>query len=167
MPNSTVKYVSRNQVFRITLSGLMPLTFHYAYMDNNLIESSRIKPVGGSIGGALKTDQNGQLSFDYYHQGGVLADSTPWAESEKLQANLAVSKKMVVANKSVPTLAADFQSTYLSYGSATIKVDVLTDVTFVPTAAIYNEVEVPGPVIRSYRDKIRTRDDYFIGSIGV
>lgn len=151
MSSSTVKYVTRDQVFTMTLSGLMPLTVHYVYMDNNLIASSKIKPQGGNIGDTLKTDQNGQVTFNFYYSGGLMSDSTPWAESEKIQANLAASKKIVVANKSTTTLDIDYTSTYLSYASITIKVDVATSTTFIPTAAIYQTVEVPGPVITQTR----------------
>jgi len=151
MSSSTVKYVTRDQVFTMTLSGLMPLTVHYVYMDNNLIASSKIKPQGGSIGDALKTNQNGQVTFDFYYSGGLMSDSTPWAESEKIQSNLAASKKIVIASKSISTLDTDYESTYLSYASITIKVDVATSTSFIPTAAIYQTVEVPGPVITQER----------------
>ena len=151
MASSTVRYVTRDQVFTMTLSGLMPLTVHYVYMDNNLIASSSIKPEGGRLEDVLKTDLNGQVTFDFYYTGGLLADSTPWAESEKIQASLAASKRIVVASKSISTLDSDYTSTYLSYATTAIKVDVATGTTFIPTAAIYNYVEVPGPVITQDR----------------
>ena len=113
MASSTVRYVTRDQVFTMTLSGLMPLTVHYVYMDNNLIASSSIKPEGGRLEDVLKTDLNGQVTFDFYYTGGLLADSTPWAESEKIQASLAASKRIVVASKSISTLDSDYTSTYL------------------------------------------------------
>jgi len=151
MASSTVKYVTRDQVFTMTLSGLMPLTVHYVYMDNNLIASSSIKPEGGRLSDVLKTDLNGQVTFDFYYTGGLLADSTPWAESEKIQASLAASKRIVIASKSISTLDVDYTSTYLSYATIAIKVDVATQTSFIPTAAVYNYVEVPGPVITQDR----------------
>ena len=152
MSTSTVKYITRDQVFRITLSGLMPLSIHYAYMDNKLISSGNIKPVGGLLGSNLKTDLNGQLEFDFFYNGGLLGDTTPWAEAEKIQASLAASKKIVVASKSISILDTDYATTYLSYASTMIKVDVATDEKVIPTAAVFQYVEVPGPVIRKTRN---------------
>lgn len=151
MSSSTVKHVARDQVFTMTVSGLMPLTIHYVYMDNNIIASSKIKPQGGNIGDPLITDRNGQVIFNFYYDGGILSDSTPWAESEKIQASLVASKKIVVASKNIASLDADYTSTYLSFSSTTIRVDVVTSTTFIPTAAIYQTVEVPGPVITQVR----------------
>lgn len=146
MSSTTVKYITRDQKFLITLSGLMPLTVHFAYIDGKLIASSSIKPIGGSLGNQIKTDRNGQVSFEYYYTGGVLADTTPWAEAQKIQANLAAAKRIVVGNQSQTTLDVNYALNFLSYATTIISVDILTSRNETTPAAIIQYVEVPGPV---------------------
>lgn len=146
MASTTVRYVTNDQRFLIELSGLMPLTVHYAYIDNNLISSSDIKPIGGSLGNQIKTDRNGQVSFEYYYRGSVLADYTPWAEAQKIQANLANIKRVVIGNRSASTLDPNYVSNFLSYTTAVINVNVLTSSHETTPAAIIKYVEVPGQV---------------------
>ena len=147
MSSTSAKFLIRDQVFRIALSGLMPLTIHYAYKDLELIASSNIKPVGGALGDPIKTNINGQVSFDYYFNGGLLRDTTPWAEAQKYESMLATPKAIVVSNRSSASLDPLWSTTHLSVASTTITVDVLTNNTYKPTAAVYNYIEVPGPVI--------------------
>ena len=150
MASTTVKHIARDQKFLITLSGLMPLTVHFAYIDGKQIASSSLKPVGGSLGGALKTDRNGQISFDYFYASTVLSDTTPWAEAQKIQAGLIASKRIVVGNQNQSTLPVDYQKNFLSYATTTISVDVLTSTNETTPAAIikYNEI----PNIKYYYD---------------
>jgi hypothetical protein len=143
MASKTAKYLTRDQVFRITLSGLMPLTVHYVYFENNLVASSNLKPLGGVIGDQIKTDTNGQVTFDYYCNGGTVVDTTPFDEAQKLAAKISTPKQLTVANRSSATLAADYQTTYLSYASTLINVNTLVSTTTRQVAAIYQTVEVP------------------------
>lgn len=122
MANTTVKYLTRDQVFRITLSGLMPLTVHYVYFENNLVAASSIKPIDGKLGDPIKTDKSGQITFDYYNNGGTVLDTTPFEQAQALAIKLANPKQITVANKSTSVLAADYQTTYLSYASTVIAV---------------------------------------------
>jgi len=126
MASKNIKYITRDQVFRVTLSGLMPLTTHYVYYENNLVQGSNIKPLGGSLGDPIKTDASGQATFDYYNNGGVVLDTTPFDQAQSLATKLASPKQITVANKSSATLAADYQTTYLSYASTTIFVETIT-----------------------------------------
>lgn len=121
----TIKYLTRDQVFRIDLNGLMPLTYHYVYFEGQLVPSSNLKPIGGNIGDAIKTDENGMVSFDYYNNAGTVLDTTPYEQAQKLAGAFASTKQIVVANRSSATLAADFRDTYLSYAVTTINVSII------------------------------------------
>ena len=143
MASKNSKYLTRDQVFRVTLNGLMPLTTHYVYYENNLVAASNIKPVGGSLGDPVKTDKSGQVSFDYYINGGVVLDTTPFEQAQSLATKLANPKQLTVANKSASILAADYQTTYLSYASTTIGVNTSTEETIASVAAIFQTVEIP------------------------
>ena len=143
MASKNAKFLTRDQVFRITLSGLMPLTVHYVYFENNLVASSNLKPLGGVIGDQIKTDTNGQVTFDYYCNGGTVVDTTPFDEAQKLAAKITTPKQLTVANRSSATLTADYQTTYLSYASTLINVNTLVSTTTRQVAAIHQTVEVP------------------------
>lgn len=143
MASINSKYTTRDQSFRITLSGLRPLTTHFVYYENNLVAAANIKPVGGTLGAPVVTDASGQVAFDYYVNGGLVLDSTPFEQAQALATKLASPKQVTVANKSVSTLPADYQSTYLSYASTMIAVNVTTTNTTDVVAAIYKTVDVP------------------------
>lgn len=142
MASKTEKFVTRDQVFRITLSGLMPLTVHYVYFENNLVASSNLKPLGGVLGDPIKTDSSGQVTFDYYNNAGTVVDTTPFDEAQKIAARLSTPKQLTVANRSSATLAADYQTTYLSYATTMINVNTLTSTTTRQVAAVYKTVEL-------------------------
>jgi hypothetical protein len=140
MASTTIKYLTRDQVFRITLSGLMPLTVHYVYFENNLVAASNIKPLGGNLGDPLKTDASGTVVFDYYNNNGVVLNTTPFDQAQSLAAKLANGKQITVANKSKSVLDADYQSTYLSYASTVIDVITTTSTSTVQVDPIYQVV---------------------------
>lgn len=143
MASKSAKYLTRDQVFRISLSGLMPLTTHYMYYENNLVAATDVKPVGGNIGDPLKTDASGMVSFDYYNNGGVQLDTTPFEQAIALSTRLLNPKQIVVANRSANTLPADYTSTFLSYAATTIRVDTLTTESTASVDAIFKTVEIP------------------------
>lgn len=143
MASKTLKYLSRDQVFRITLSGLMPLTVHYMYYENNLVASSNIKPVGGNLGDPIKTDASGMISFDFYCNGGVQLDTTPYEQALSLSTKLVNPKQVTVANMSVATLPEGYETTFLSYASTMIRVETTTSETTVSVAAVIDYVENP------------------------
>jgi hypothetical protein len=143
MATTNSKYLTRDQVFRVTLSGLMPLTTHYVYYENNLVASSNIKPVGGSMGDPVKTDRSGQVAFDYYNNGGVVLDTTPFEQAQNLATKLSNPKQITVANISTSVLPANYTTTYLSYASTMVAVNTTTKTTTVAVAAIYQTIETP------------------------
>ena len=151
MASKNSKYITRDQVFRITLAGLMPLTLHYLYFENNLVSAANIKPVGGVLGDPIKTDSSGQISFDYYNNGGTVLDTTPFEQAQALAGKLASAKQVVVANRSVATLDADYESTYLSYAGTLINVNVTTSETTIAATATVSAVikaaETPEPPV--------------------
>lgn len=143
MASKTSKYIARDQVFDCVVLGLMPLTRHYVYFENILVPNTNIQPNVGKIGEPVVTDSSGTLAFKFYYNGGTVLDTTPFEEAQSLATKLVSAKQLVVANKSVASLPADYRSTYLSYAVRTIDVNVTTEPTTETPAAIYKTVEVP------------------------
>ena len=120
-----VKFAAREQAFRITLTGLLPLTFHWLYLEGQLVSNSKVKPVGGTIGSTIKTDASGTARFDYYYDTGLPLATTPFEEAQNLQTLVAGDKQIVIANKSITTLDSNYRETYFSYAISSIKVEVV------------------------------------------
>lgn len=119
-----IAFVAREQSFRITVSGLQPTTTHYVYFERQLVDATKLKPVGGKIGDALATDANGKLTFDYYYDSGLPASQSTVTEARRLAALIAGRKELIITHKSTSVLPSDFESTYLSYVKTFIEVQV-------------------------------------------
>ena len=143
MASKSSKYVARDQLFELSVSGLMPLTTHYLYFENNLVLAQNIKPFTKKLGDPIITDNNGQAFVSFYFNGGTVLDTTPFEQAQSLATKLASAKQIVIANKSVATLPDDYAETYLSYAIATIGVNITTQETTESVAAIFKTVEVP------------------------
>lgn len=153
MASKSSKYIARDQSFFVRITGLKPLTTHYVYFENNLVAAENIKPFNSyqsstwgqpqTLGTPVVTTENGWCSFVYYFNGGTVLDTTPFEQAQNLATKLVSAKQITVADKSTATLPADYQSTYLSYATVTIGVNVTTEETTASVAAIYKTVEVP------------------------
>lgn len=115
-----VNFITRDQVFNIKLTGLMPRTVHYLYVETKLQPASVCKPYGKNLGDALITDDNGQLTFDYYYSSGLGTADTLLATAQQQAASIAGNKQIVVGNQSVATLPSDYLKTFLSSATSSI-----------------------------------------------
>lgn len=115
-----VNFITRDQVFAITLTGLMPRTVHYLYVESQLQPASVCKPAGKNLGDTLISDNNGKLVFDYYYSSGLGTGDTLLATAQAQAASIAGTKMIVVGNQSVATLPSDYKKTFLSSGTSSI-----------------------------------------------
>ena len=107
-------------MFAITLTGLMPRTVHYLYVESQLQPASVCKPAGKNLGDTLISDNNGKLVFDYYYSSGLGTGDTLLATAQAQAASIAGTKMIVVGNQSVATLPSDYKKTFLSSGTSSI-----------------------------------------------
>lgn len=129
-------FISREQVFRISLTGLLPFTVHNVYLERQKISGNFLKPLSGSLGDPLKTDSDGKLIFDYYFQTGLPAAETTVEQAQEKAALLSGTKQIIIASISESVFPSSFQS-ILSYCIAAIHVQVA-----IPSRDEFVEVEV-------------------------
>ena len=86
---STV-YSVTEQAFNLSCSGLRPSTLHY-FTFNNANVSSQCQPVGGVLGGPLTTNTSGQISFVFFYNSGIAANTL--VSSEQAMINNIVGNK--------------------------------------------------------------------------
>lgn len=116
MSTSTVySFVAREQKFTFTLSGLLPLTVHSFYFERQKVAAGKLKPVGGVLGGTLKTDENGKITFDFFYDSGITADKTSLEQAQSAANLIAGNKEVVLAAMTYDTLPDTFESTSFSY----------------------------------------------------
>jgi hypothetical protein len=137
-------FVSREQVFRFNISGLLPNTVHNMYFERQKVDSSFIKPLSGSLGDQLKSDENGKLVFDFYFQTGLPAAETTIEQAQEKATLLAGKKEVVVASVSDSVLPSSSDSVLSSFSTI---IDVQISI---PPLDQFNEVELlPGPISTS------------------
>lgn len=138
MPQSEPRifFTTREQVFRVTGTGLMPLTVHYFYFERRKVAAAKLKMVGGKTGDMLITDENGRISFDYYYDSGVTAAATTEEEAERITNLIAGPKNVVLSNIDATSLPTNFKQSSTSYMEARIHVSV-----FVPPASQYTQIQ--------------------------
>ena len=119
-----VNFITRDQVFNMSITGLMPHTVHYLYVETKLQPASVCKPYGKKLGDPIITDENGQVQFDYYYSSGLAAGDTLLSTAQQQAASIAGTKSLVVGNQSVATLPTDYLKTFLSSATSFIVVTV-------------------------------------------
>ena len=115
-----VNFITRDQVFNISLTGLMPRTVHYLYFESKLQPASVCKPFGKNLGDTLITDDSGKLTFDFYYSSGLGTGDTLLATAQQQAASIAGNKQVVVGNQSIATLPTDYLKTFLSSATSSI-----------------------------------------------
>lgn len=131
-----VVFISREQIFRFTLSGLLPQTIHNVYFERQKVDSNYLKPLSGSLGDPLKTDINGKLIFDFYYQTGLSSAETTVEQAQEKAILISGRKQVIVASISDAILPSAFE-TILSYYVAQIDIQVA-----IPPQDQFNEVEI-------------------------
>jgi hypothetical protein len=120
-----VQFIAREQVFRFSISGLIPKTIHNMYIDGVKVNSASIKPLSGILGDPLKTDQNGKLVFDYYFQTGLPAAQSLFEQAQEQAALVVGNKNVIVASISDDVLPSSPVGV-LSWYQTNIVVNVAT-----------------------------------------
>jgi hypothetical protein len=131
-----VIFVSREQVFRFTISGLLPLTIHNMYFERQKVDQFSIKPSSGSLGDQLKSDENGKLVFDFYFQTGLPSAETTVEQAQEKATLLSGRKQVIVASIS-DQIFPSTSDTILSLYSTNIEVQVA-----IPPQDQFTEVEL-------------------------
>lgn len=130
-----VQFTSREQVFRIAVNGLQPMTIHNFYFERQLVDSSKLKPVGGKLGDTLKTDGDGYVEFDYYYDSGLGSAETPLEQAQKQANAVAGVKEVILTTLSVAKLPDNYDSLALSYFRSHIRVQV-----YIPPLSEFEDV---------------------------
>jgi hypothetical protein len=131
-----IVFVSREQVFRFNIYGLLPMTIHNMYFERQKISASYIKPLSGSLGDQLKSDENGKLVFDFYFQTGLPAAETTVEQAQEKAVLLSGRKQVIVASISDEIFPSSIES-ILSLYETNINVQVV-----IPPQDQFNEVEL-------------------------
>ena len=136
MSDTNLFFTVRDQTFRLVVNGLRPLTIHRFYVERQLMSLSLTKPLAGNLGDELKTDENGQLTFDYFYQSGASTSATSVAAAQRLASSLAGTKEVVLINQSIPALGYGFEETADSFFKSVIQVSV-----YIPPESDFNVIK--------------------------
>lgn len=118
MANKTVvTFLAREQKFRISLSGLQPLTQHYVYFERVLLAANKTKPDGGKLGAKLITSASGKLDFDFYYAANLPTAASELTSAQKSAQLVAGVKEIVLSNELFAS--KKLPATYLSTGLST------------------------------------------------
>lgn len=123
MRTPKIIFLARDQVFDITVNGLLPLTYHYLYFEGKQVSSTNRKPYGGKLGDQLVSDQNGQLRFSFYYSSQLPESTTELSEYYSLINSLAGKKQVVIANINSDTLSDNYETLAFSYATSSITIE--------------------------------------------
>jgi len=118
-----IVFVVRDQSFNISVSGLLPLTYHYLYFENKLVSNTQFKPIGGKLGDPLISDSNGKLELVYYYTSNLPNLTTELSEYYSLINSLAGKKQLVIANINQAVLATSYVTDAFSYAVDYINIE--------------------------------------------
>ena len=118
-----IVFVVRDQAFNISVSGLLPLTYHYLYFENKLVSNTQFKPIGGKLGDPLISDSNGKLELVYYYTSNLPNLTTELSEYYSLINSLAGKKQLVIANINQAVLATIYVTDEFSYAVDYINIE--------------------------------------------
>ncbi len=119
-------FLAREQAFEIEVHGLLPLTYHYFYVEKQKVDSTRLKPQGGKVGDALQSDANGHLVFTYYFDAMLETDTEIGIEDAQRRAGqVANIRDIILTNINAATCPDDFKDISLSYWMSHIIIEVV------------------------------------------
>jgi len=136
-------FTVRDQVFRISVSSLKPLTTHYFYAERTRVSTTKIKPVGGILGDPIITDSDGAVIFDYYYDSGISTNATEVDQAQRIANNIAGKKEIVVADLDLTSLSDTFEKSSQSYFRSMITISAYI---VPPNQYIENIIKVPAAV---------------------
>lgn len=119
-------FLAREQAFDIEVKGLLPLTYHYFYVEKQKVASTNLKPESGKIGAALQSDINGRLAFTYYFDA-MLETNTEIGieEAQRRAGQVANVRDIILTNINASTCPDNFKDTSLSFWQSHIIIDVV------------------------------------------
>lgn len=115
-------FVARDQKFDISVSGLLPTTYHWFYFEGR--KNTNIKPNGGALGDPIRTDVNGQASFAFYYKSGLADSASTLEQFYQLTNGIAGTKEIVVTTVNADVLPPDYESSSPSYTKNNIIIDI-------------------------------------------
>lgn len=121
--NPQIVFLLREQSFNVTVTGLLPLTYHYVYYEGKLTSSAQYKPINGKLGEPLISNENGRLEFVFYVNTNLPSATTTLAEYYSLINALVGKKQLVITNISQPILPDDYKTQAFSYAEQYITID--------------------------------------------
>lgn len=107
--------VSRDAAFPIVVTGLLPKTRHYLYVDSQRVPAEQIKPYGGLCGDPIITDENGSLNIEYFHITGSFDVTTREMSSVVNQARVYKKRQYVICNVNASSIDDTTRSSARSY----------------------------------------------------
>lgn len=116
-------FAVRDQSFDITVTGLLPTTYHYFYFEGKR-DTTNVKQYGKKIGETLISDANGQITFTYYYKSGLPEYASTLQEYYAITNNIAGRKEVVVSNINLADLPSDFADSSTSFAKSFIEISI-------------------------------------------
>lgn len=107
--------VSRDGVYPMSVSGLIPNTVHYVYVDSQRVPAEYLKPYGGLCGDPLITDDSGSIRFDYFHVTGSFEVATREISNVVDNARIAKKRLYAICNINASSIDETTQTSARSY----------------------------------------------------
>jgi len=151
--NVSYSYVIKQQAFTVVVTGLMPLTLHNVFFENQKVAANKIKPLNQAIGTSLYTDVNGRAEFVFYYESDIVASTTAERYNEMIQ-RVGGDKELVVINtpNSVTELSSTYTSQYTSFSKKNIMFKT-TAISELPVKTNYSFAYPPErSVVATYAD---------------
>jgi hypothetical protein len=119
-------FLAREQAFKIEVNGLLPLTYHYFYVEKQKVDASNLKPEGKKIGEQLQSDTNGRLAFTYYFDANLETNVEIGIEDAQRRAGqVANVRDIILTNINASKCPDNYKDTSLSYWTSHIIIDVV------------------------------------------
>ncbi len=120
-----IYFTTREQLFTITVYGLLPFTIHNLYFERRKVDSAKVRPLGGTLGDALKTDKDGSITIEFFYDTGITSEAVAFEQSQQKVNSVVGIKEIVLASRTDEDLPLDYKLSTLSYFTSAIDVQVL------------------------------------------
>lgn len=107
--------VCRDTVYPLTVSGLLPNTRHYLYVDSQRVPAEQIKPYGKLCGDYLISNESGSITFEYFHKTGSFEATTREMKRIVDEARVYKKRQYVVCNVNASFINEETETSARSY----------------------------------------------------